>query len=240
MIRTIFIILCSFILAFTNTIVLKNGQSSKCIIIDTSGCDVVIERNGKKSKIKKKLINFIVLEKDTLFYTDFSCPSSPKLKKVEQNQSKENIEEGYIVKYDIDADIKIGEISFTESITNKNEDYFKKKLERFFNSRKEIIEENYKTFWYKNRYCQKYIACKLFIKSNGIVDCKITNEILISPLIKENIREILKTFIKDHNIKNLSLVSIELKFSIAPIKEYKFDGKDVPHFPMDFKPKGPF
>jgi hypothetical protein len=59
-------------------ICLVNGQSSKTEVLDTSGCEVKMLRNGNTVTINKKLIRKVIWKSDTISFENYSCPEKPK------------------------------------------------------------------------------------------------------------------------------------------------------------------
>jgi hypothetical protein len=68
---------------------LKNGQNAVTKIIDTIGCEVKILRNGNTVSIKKKLIERIVWNTDTINYMNYKCDEKPKKQAVKFEDTPE-------------------------------------------------------------------------------------------------------------------------------------------------------
>jgi hypothetical protein len=67
-----------FVLLFTqitlsDKIVFKDEVSSTATILDTSGCTVIIEKNGNIINIDKNKISYIIINKDSVFFNAFVC-----------------------------------------------------------------------------------------------------------------------------------------------------------------------
>ncbi len=63
---------------FSDALFLKNGQHTETEIIDTTGCEVLYVRNNKKTRIKKKHLDFIIFSNDTIKYADYDCLTPQK------------------------------------------------------------------------------------------------------------------------------------------------------------------
>lgn len=64
--------------AGADEIVLYDGQKAETKILDTSGCNVVIDRNGRAVAIRKRGVDRIIMNGDTVYYTDFVCKKRKK------------------------------------------------------------------------------------------------------------------------------------------------------------------
>ncbi len=74
---------CIFILSTchflgADEIVLYDGQKARTKILDTTGCSVVIDRNGRAVAIRKRGVDRIIMNGDTVCYADFVCKKQKK------------------------------------------------------------------------------------------------------------------------------------------------------------------
>ena len=58
---------------FADEIYLSNGQNANTTILDTIGCYIKINRNGKEVKINKESISKIIIMSDTINYSGYKC-----------------------------------------------------------------------------------------------------------------------------------------------------------------------
>ncbi len=70
-------------------IYLSNGQKSETTILDTNGCSVKINRNGKEVSIKKRLITKIVWNSNIIDYSNYKCQVKPKIKAIKFQDTPE-------------------------------------------------------------------------------------------------------------------------------------------------------
>lgn len=68
---------------------LKNGQNTVTTILDTLGCKIRIKRKEKEASIDKKHIDYIIFSNDTIYYKNYKCEASKKLKVVNPRKNSD-------------------------------------------------------------------------------------------------------------------------------------------------------
>lgn len=79
---------------------LNNGQTTDTEILDTSGCSITIKRKNSKAIINKKLIDYIIVNTDTIRYAGYKCIKKTKLKVQKYNKTVEIKTLSYLAKAD--------------------------------------------------------------------------------------------------------------------------------------------
>ena len=77
------IVIMSSIFLYGDSIKLNNGQVASVSFLDTNGCSISINRNGKIVNIKKDQIESITVGENTISYINYKCNQEEKGKKVE-------------------------------------------------------------------------------------------------------------------------------------------------------------
>ena len=71
-VSTVIFIIIFRLNSFSGIIILKNGQTAKTEIVDTSGSTIVILRQDKRVVLKKKIVSTIILHGDTISYKNYT------------------------------------------------------------------------------------------------------------------------------------------------------------------------
>lgn len=212
-----------------DVIMFKDGDYSKCRILDTTSTSVLMERKGSKGKIKKSLIEYIVLNSDTIKFS---------LEKTNNSSKKLNVTKDTATTVDYKRTINISGVGNSEYVKNNNFfkeeqkfrikfdvleikskknddniDEYASKLKDFILDNSDIINSNYISAYSVNPNVVKEIYGIIVFDRKGNVDCVPQKGLKEKSPIRYNIIEICEDFTKRSGVVYNTEIYFKIKFA---------------------------
>lgn len=226
---------------YTDIIMFKDGDFSKCQIIDTAGPSVYMERKGTKGKIDKSIIDYIVLKSDTIIIKLVNKTSPLQNKTIIKDTSS-------VVEYSRTVNINgTGNSEYHEKILFFKDKYkfkikyenlevntklrkdsvqiknYSEKLKDYVLDNSDIIKSNYVSAYSQNPNVVKEIYGTFVFNNSGGVDCVPVKGLKKESAIRSNLIEICNEFIEKNGSIHDSKVSFKIRFKrITNIKDHYF------------------